>query len=241
MCEFGSSFYITFFKGEYIYIYMNDKVVLICATGRSGSTTLQRMINTIPNSNICGENYGAINSLLDFYVKLHATSTDQVPGHYRPASYEEIISKNVKPSWYNSYQMPVMEQKIRDLVVAMFKKDEATNVWGFKEIRYDNKKFRLLLMFKQLFPQTKVIVHIRENIGAQSQSGWYKQDANSIHDLQHMNQELYNFCCQHQEWCFFSTFEKMFDKQHVQQMFSFIGENYDESKINEVLDNNLKD
>lgn len=36
---------------------MNDKIVLICATGRSGSTTMQRLINTIPNSNICGENY----------------------------------------------------------------------------------------------------------------------------------------------------------------------------------------
>ena len=46
-----------------------DKIVLICATGRSGSTTLQRIINTIPNSNICGENHGAINSLLEFYIK----------------------------------------------------------------------------------------------------------------------------------------------------------------------------
>lgn len=46
---------------------MDDKIVLICATGRSGSTTMQRIINTIPGSNICGENYGAINSLLDFY------------------------------------------------------------------------------------------------------------------------------------------------------------------------------
>ncbi len=35
---------------------MDDKIVLICATGRSGSTTMQRIINTIPNSNICGEN-----------------------------------------------------------------------------------------------------------------------------------------------------------------------------------------
>ena len=74
----------------------NDKIVLICATGRSGSTTLQRIINTIPNSNICGENYGAINSLLDFYVKLHASSSDYIPGHYTPATYEDIISKNVK-------------------------------------------------------------------------------------------------------------------------------------------------
>jgi hypothetical protein len=222
---------------------MNDKIVLICATGRSGSTTLQRIINTIPNTNICGENYGAVNSLLDFYVKLHATSTNQVPGHYKPASYEEIVRKNVKPSWYNSYQMPEMEQKIRELIVAMFKKDSNTNLWGFKEIRYNHKNIHLLKCFKQLFPQTKIIIQIRENIGAQSQSDWHKKDPNAFQNLYKMNQELYNFYMNNKDWCYFTTFEKMFDKNNVQNIFSFINcrENYDENKVDEVLKNNLKD
>ena len=221
----------------------NDKIVLICATGRSGSTTLQRIINTIPNSNICGENYGAINSLLDFYVKLHASSTDYVPGHYKPASYEDIISKNVKPSWYNSYQIPEMEQKIRDLIIAMFKKNSNTNLWGFKEIRYENKKYNLLKTFKQLFPQTKVIIQIRENISAQSQSGWYKNNKNAKKNLYKINIELYDFYLKNKDWCYFTTFEKMFDKNNLQNIFSFIDcrENYDENKVEEVLKNNLKD
>jgi len=221
----------------------NDKIVLICATGRSGSTTLQRIINTIPNSNICGENYGAINSLLDFYVKLHASSTDYVPGHYKPASYEDIISKNVKPSWYNSYQIPEMEQKIRDLIIAMFKKNSNTNLWGFKEIRYENKRYNLLKTFKQLFPQTKVIIQIRENISAQSQSGWYKNNKNAKKNLYKINIELYDFYLKNKDWCYFTTFEKMFDKNNLQNIFSFIDcrENYDENKVEEVLKNNLKD
>ena len=221
----------------------NDKIVLICATGRSGSTTLQRIINTIPNSNICGENYGAINSLLDFYIKLHATSRDYVPGHYNPASYEDIINKNVKPSWYNSYKITEMEDKIRDSIIAMFKKDEDTNLWGFKEIRYDNKKINLVGFFKKLFPKTKVIIQIRENIKAQSQSSWHKQDKNSMSYLNKMNKELYEFYNKNKDWCYFTTFEKMFDKTNVQNIFSFIDcrEKYDENKVDEVLRNNLKD
>jgi hypothetical protein len=43
------------------------KFILICATGRSGSTTIQRIVNSLPNSNICGENFGAVNDLLKFY------------------------------------------------------------------------------------------------------------------------------------------------------------------------------
>jgi len=65
---------------------MDDKIVLICATGRSGSTTMQRIINTIPNSNICGENYGAINSLLEFYRRVKYSTENYIPGHFNPAS-----------------------------------------------------------------------------------------------------------------------------------------------------------
>jgi hypothetical protein len=221
----------------------NDKIVLICATGRSGSTTLQRIINTIPNSNICGENYGAINSLLDFYIKLHATSTDYVPGHYNPASYENIISKNVKPAWYNSYKIREMEDKIRDTIITMFKKDSNTNLWGFKEIRYDNKKIILIQYFKRLFPQTKVIIQTRENIVAQSQSSWHKQDRNAIPYLNQMSRELYDFYNKNKDWCYFTTFERMFDKNNLQNIFEFIGcrENYNDEVVESILKHNLKD
>lgn len=222
---------------------MDDKIVLICATGRSGSTTLQRIINTIPDSNICGENYGAIISLLDFYIKLHATSSDYVPGHYNPASYDTIIQKNVKPSWYNSYKMQEMEQQIRETIITMFKNNTNTNLWGFKEIRYENNKIRLLKYFKKLFPQTKIIIQVRENINAQSKSGWHKNDKNAPAHIQRMNTELFEFYKQNKDWCYFTTFERMFDRNNLQNIFSFIDcrEKYNEEKVSEVLNNNLKD
>lgn len=222
---------------------MDDKIVLICATGRSGSTTMQRIINTIPNSNICGENYGAINSILDFYNKLHATTSAYVPGHYNPASYEDIISKNVKPAWYNSYKIKEMEDQIRKLIITMFKNKPETNLWGFKEIRYDNKKIHLIKFFKTLFPQTKVIIQIRENIQAQSKSGWHKGDKDAPAYIQKMNKEFIEFYNQNKEWCYLTSFERMFDRNNLQNIFSFIDcrEKYDESKVTEVLNNNIKD
>ena len=222
---------------------MEDKIVLICATGRSGSTTMQRIINTIPGSNICGENYGAINSILDFYNKIHSTSRDYVPGHYNPASYEDIVSKNVKPAWYNSYKMKEMEDQIRKLIITMFKNKPETNLWGFKEIRYDNKKIHLIKFFKTLFPQTKVIIQIRGNINAQSKSGWHKDDKNAPAYLNQMNKELFDFYNKNKDWCYFTTFENMFNRNNLQNIFSFIDcrEKYDENKVTEVLNNNIKD
>ena len=220
-----------------------DKIVLICATGRSGSTTLQRIINIIPNSNICGENFGAVNSLLEFYRRIKTTTFEYVPGHLRPASYEDIISKNVKPSWYNSYNFQQTVNMIKMLIASLFKSSETTNVWGFKEIRYDNGNINYIKEFKELFPQTKVIIQVRENIQAQSQSDWLKKDKNSIQYLNKLNNEMYHFYNQNQSWCYFTTFEKMFNKENIKKIFEFIEcqEHYDENKIKQILDNNIKD
>ena len=220
-----------------------DKIILICATGRSGSTTMQRIINSVPNSNICGENFGAINSLLEFYKRIKTTTFDYVPGHLRPASYEDIISKDVKPSWYNSYNFQQTVSMIKMMIVSLFKNTSATNMWGFKEIRYDNGNIKYLKEFKELFPQTKVIIQIRGNIAAQSQSSWLKKDKNAIQYLNTLNNEFYNFYNQNKEWCYFTTFEKMFDMENIKKIFEFIdcSQYYDQSKIKQILDNNIKD
>jgi hypothetical protein len=221
----------------------DDKIILICATGRSGSTTLQRIVNTIPNSNICGENCGAVNDLLKFYMNLIISSTVHIPGNLKPTPYNDLIQKKIKPSWYNSYNLAEIESQLRVMIMKLFKNNVTTNVWGFKEIRYDNKKIKLLNYFKRLFPQTKVIIQIRENIGAQSKSGWYKKNKNAALELNKMNADLFDFYNKNRKWCYFTTFEKMFDFTNLQNMFQFIGcgDKYDEAKIKQVLENNIKD
>jgi hypothetical protein len=222
---------------------MDDKIVLICATGRSGSTTLQRLINTIPHSNICGENFVAIISLLEFYRRIKETTVNYVPGHFQPFTYDYLIKKNIKPSWYNSYNFQNMVIMIKNMIINMFKDSVSTNLWGFKEIRYDNGKINYIKDFKELFPQTKVIIHIRENIENQSKSGWFKGDKNALNFLSKTNNELIKFANDNKDWCYISTFEHMFNKENIKNIFSFIdcGEKYDENKIDEVLINNITD
>lgn len=220
-----------------------DKIILICATGRSGSTSLQRILNTIPNSNICGENFGAINSLLEFYKRIKKTTFEQVPGHLQPASYEDIVKKNVKPAWYNSYNFQQLAQMIRIMITNMFKKLPSTNVWGFKEIRYDSGNIKYIKEFKELFPQTKIIIQIRENIVAQSKSGWHKDDKNAIFFLKKTNDSLIEFYNKNKDYCYLTSFEKMFDNNNIKKIFQFIDCEYlyDENKILEILKNNIKD
>jgi hypothetical protein len=201
------------------------------------------MLNIIPNSNICGENMGAINSLLEFYKRIKATSADYVPGHFQPASYDTIIEKNVKPAWYNSYNFMQVTNMIRTTIIMLFKKSADTNVWGFKEIRYDRGNVHYLKEFKELFPQTKVIIQIRENIQAQSQSSWFKDDKNAIGYIKQNSKELTEFYKKNRDYCFFITFEQLFAENNVKNMFKFIDceQHYDATKIKAILNNNIKD
>jgi hypothetical protein len=222
---------------------MDDKIVLICATGRSGSTSLQRILNTIPNSNICGENLGAINSLLEFYRRIKEASSQKIPGRLSPASYESIIEQNIKPAWYNSYNYAQIVHLIKITIINMFKNKETTNLWGFKEIRYDSGDIKYIKDFKELFPQTKVIIQFRENISAQSKSGWFKNNKKAVPFLKKTSNALIEFYKENKEWCYLTSFERMFNKKNLLNMFSFIGcrEKYNEELIDEVLKNNIKD
>lgn len=221
---------------------MDDKVVLLCCTGRSGSTSLQQVINTIENSNICGENYGAINNLLMYYKKLKQTTFIQVPGRKNPMSYQDLINKSIKPAWYNSYDIDQLQHQIRQMIISMFKNNKDTNVWGFKEIRYDNNNIELIQEFKELFPQTRVIIQIREDVIKQSQSSWFKNDPKSKNHLIKTNNELYRFYEKHKDYCYFTSFEKMFDMKNMENIFEFIDckKDFNMEKIKNILSNELK-
>jgi alpha-galactosidase/6-phospho-beta-glucosidase family protein len=85
-----------------------DKIILICAVARSGSTTLQLILNSIPDSNICGENSGAINHLLEFYKQIKYTQ-QMVNSEFKEFSNDDkkniskIFQRRTKPAWFNSF------------------------------------------------------------------------------------------------------------------------------------------
>jgi hypothetical protein len=220
----------------------NDKIVLLCCVGRSGSTTLQRIINTVPNSNICGENHGAVIDLLRFYKNIKKTTFDQVVGGKKPVKYDFLIEKNVKPAWYNSYNYDEVVSMVKFLIMRLFKNSVETSLWGFKEIRYDESNIDLIEEFKELFPQTKVIVLIRENMSKQAQSGWFKNDPNSIKLIKNHSECLVNFFKKHPDYVHLLTFERMFNKANLWEMFRFIDciPMFDEKKITDVLSNKIE-
>lgn len=220
---------------------MDDKIILICAVGRSGSTTLELILNTIPNSNICGENNGAINHLLEFYREIKYTQ-EMVKTEFENFNNEDrknlskIFEKRKKPAWFNSFEFDEVKKSIQNTIITMFKKNSTTNTWGFKEIRYYGK-LDLLKEFRELFPKTKVIMNIRQNQNKQSKSSWFKDDPNSLQKIQKETGDIIEFYKKNQDFCFLNTLERMYNKQHMLLLFNFIEceKYFNEDKIRTIL------
>jgi hypothetical protein len=223
-----------------------DKIILVCAVARSGSTTLQLILNTIPNSNICGENKGAIAHLLEFYKSVKYTR-NMVQTEFEEFNYEDkkdiskLFGGRVKPAWFNTFDFNEIKKSIQQTIVSMFKKKESTTTWGFKEIRYEGK-LELLKEFRELFPQTKVILNIRENIQKQSKSGWFKEDPHSINYIKSQTDEMIGFYKANNDFCFLNTLERLYNKKHLENMFDFLGcrEHFNQQKIKKVLMNTME-
>jgi hypothetical protein len=214
---------------------METEFILLCATGRSGSTTLQRILNTIPNTNIQGENDNAILHLLEFYKSIKCNLIVNMP-------YSTFIKNNIKPCWYNHFDKNAVVDEIKKMIVKFLNYDNNYKILGFKEIRYDNTNIHLLNEFKELFPNTKFIFHTRDP-EEQCKSGWWNENqAESKKRLYDVNRCFYNFYIKSnfKNDIYMSYFKCLFSIDKLKDMFIFLNKSnyFDEEKINNIIKHN---
>lgn len=209
-----------------------EKIILICATGRSGSTTLQRIVNTIKNSDITGEKGVCIEFALKSYLELKHCK--HIQNFKEP--YTEKTNKK-KPCWYNTFDIEEVKENYRKLIISLISGQKDKRVIGFKEIRwFENcKDDSLIETFVELFPETKIICHIDDNLKRQSQSSWFKKDPNSLEDLKTFNEKIIKYS--KKEYCYLSYMKDLFCISKQRQMFEFLGEKLNEKTYKYIIEN----
>ncbi len=211
------------------------KLILICAVGRSGSTTLLQILNTIPDTNICGENANTILNLIQAYKSLNNPRIENF-------NYEKaFVKNNLKPCWYNDFNKDLIINQITKIIINFLDKDNKFKNIGFKEIRYDETNIELLKEFSKLFPNVKIILNYREDIISQSKSSWFKDRDDSIEKITFLNNLFKEYHENNNESTYLFSFENLFDMNEIKKLFDYIDEpdNFNEEKIKKILDNNL--
>lgn len=107
---------------------MDKKVILIVTIGRTGSTLMRGILNTIDGSMITGENDGLFIKLWESFKCFNETLEK---------SKELTCKNNPARSWYNpELSLDKFLSSLRHTALSVLDSNNSYRVVGFKEIRY---------------------------------------------------------------------------------------------------------
>jgi Sulfotransferase family len=172
------------------------KFVMVVTYGRSGSTLLMAMLNTVRGARVTGENFGA---LYFIYKAIEAVRQSKV--QFGKAEMATDYA------WYGAHD--INPAAFSDDLMASFRKNVLgttgfETLIGFKEIRYSenrmsDKDFNGFLLFVlDAIPNSLIIINTR-NLAATAQSGWFKGKPNAEANLRRFEARLLAFAAQNDD------------------------------------------
>ena len=215
-----------------------QKTVLIVTYGRSGSTLLQGVLNSMPDFCIRGENH-------NFFGSIQAVANAY-------ASWEKLRRPEASLStdpWFGSLFLPkrdIFMQRLLDFCLwNMFPTGGTYTTIGFKENRYyyqfakadKQKLFTYLNFLFSFFRNTSFIVHKRNLADVAKSSWWAKRPQETvIEDLLRFEDIMEEYSSLHPERCYFTSHEDIVGCTDVAKgLYTFLGTTFDEQAYQKVL------
>ncbi len=207
--------------------------VLIVTYGRSGSTILQGVLNSINGLLVRGENG---NVFYDFFK-----TTRELEQHSL-RSANTLVSNS---PWFGISEMSpeFVLRELRPTARRMLLGDEVDNPGitsiGFKEIRYLDVKddlFDYLDFLGRLFPNAAFIFNTRD-LGETTKSGWWaEQDAGEVGVEIRQLETLFAEFAAGRSNCFEISYRNVVSKDgKLKELFEFLGAEFDEQRVDAVL------
>ena len=179
------------------------RFLILITTGRSASTTLTWMLDTLPGVRMSGENNNLMGHLYDLYegtlktlIKKNPERVSVDPWFRNPltksslaCAFQNIVETITPPLPIDPSLSPSsMEEK---------RKEEREMIIGFKTIRVFNEGRRsaeeaskLVNYIVEMFPCTRFVVNVRSEVESQvlsKQKGWNKTGTDELGNLKREN------------------------------------------------------
>ena len=214
---------------------LNYKSLLIVTYGRSGSTLLQGLLNSIDGVLIKGENYNFCFSLYQSYQSLVKTK--------EKAKNSKANTGSPESPWFGALGYDLTEFKrqqakaVKHLLVGEHKD---ITCFGFKEVRYpqvSNDDFLGYMAFlKEIFPDLGIIFNVRD-IDDVLKSGWWKnrkhREAKKL--LRDTEKRFVEYASTEAN-CFVIRYSDVVNKtQALHNLYDFIGASLNEARVDAVL------
>lgn len=207
--------------------------IFIITYGRSGSTLLQSLLNTIPGCQIRGENHNTFETIWASALRAKKTrgGWGRVP---RPASHPWHGSDAVTPDAF-------AEALVDAFVANVLTPDRDARYFGFKEIRYDafGPRFPDLLDFMhQHFKDPLFVFNTRDAEDVRTSAWWQKWNEEDVRSLvARMDEQFVAYRETHPDRTFMASYESFStDPEALRGLFEMLDEPFDPARLQPVLD-----
>lgn len=204
--------------------------VFIVTYGRSGSTLLMSLLNTIPGYRINGENNNALYRLHQAGTAIDRAHRDHSGGDHR----------STRGAWYGTWRVqpqPFRRELVDSFVAYVLRPEPGDRVLGFKEIRYTKSDMpdldEFLGFLRDWFPGSKIVFNHR-NMADTARSSWWARSERSADKLTAADARLAAIPADDRHFHFY--YDEIDDSlDNIRALFHFLGEGLDEPAIRKVL------
>jgi hypothetical protein len=204
--------------------------VFVVTYGRSGSTLLMGLLNSIPGYLIRGENWDALHHLFRFHQTLAEGSHRWEPDRMRQRTHP----------FYGAADFPEKRalQRTRSLVVDTVLRPKAdTRVTGFKEIRwYHDDVEEYVAWLRAVFPGARFVVNTRDHTEV-LRSGWWAKHPDNAAQLPRVEERILDLAESLGNAAYRVHYnDYATDPTALRGLFTWLGEPYDEAAVRGVLE-----
>lgn len=212
---------------------LNFQSVLVVTYGRSGSTLLQGVLNSIDGMLLRGENGNAFFSLFEAYDTLSRASE----------KYTNARSPNSPWFGIGLVDLERVLNELRDVARTIVLSDRADDgtvtCFGFKEIRYDEvgDRFEDYLRFLEtLFPQAGFVFLTRRLDDVLNSAWWKERDPEEVRRRLEETEGRFAGFANGRSNCFQITYEDIVSRSdRLRLLFEFLGAPYRPGDLDIVM------
>ena len=214
--------------------------VVIVTYGRSGSTLLQNMLNSIPGYQIRGENNDALSHLAQSWWAIE--SAQQLRGLRKIGAETDQTHP-----WYGGEKIDPRQVGYRlasGFVDTILKPDAGVRVAGFKEIRFHwHPQFfpQYMNFIHTFFPRARFIINTRDHDAVAKSGWWSSQDPKAVKVILEKAETLFDSYSSRFPNRFYNVSYDTYvgNPQAFAGLFDFLGEEFDIEVARDVLNNKL--
>lgn len=213
--------------------------LFLFGSGRSGTTLLQRILNSHDDICIWGEHGGFLKDVARAYFSFQEKDNQNfiIIKNKTEPGFAPIMKRIKDPvnwsAWDNWFGQKSMENNFRSFLESFFRPEGlAAKFWGFKEIRYGRDDSVLEFLVK-IFPEAKFIFVVRNPLDVilSQISMFYNCDkknfVNMARDWSFQNSKFFEFQENNPDKAIFVKHEDLISDNNgaLKKIFSFLGLN----------------